>query len=231
MNINELRAELARQDQDRYVVLRDPDSGLIHSLQFLIPETAAYHGNEDLRCGPHNLTYRTSDKDRPILHLGQQGWYGNYPPTPDIETVAKLAAELENFDQDLPAVLTHHFDEFVDADLIQPIDDAGSPMLWGNPGSNVNPWPQATRKAPPDRVLLISNLENEAYSQVRKTVRTEIEARVHLLQADRPLLQGEENFTIGRRTVTRTEIQEKHRLAEADLKKAWETLAHAVKKG
>ena len=232
MNIREIKEQLALQDQDRYVVLRDPESGCIYSLQFLIEETAAWHGNEDLRCGPHNLTYRNSDKDRTILHFGQQGWYGKYPDTPDVETVAKLADALEKYsDPEKPAVLTHHFDDFVEVNLIKPLDDTSSPMLWGHRGSNVSAWPSETRQAPPDRVLLIGNTENEAYSQLRKAARTERDARTYLLQADRPSLQGQEDLTIGRRTVTRTEIRDKHRNAEADLKKAWETLAHAVKKG
>ena len=231
MNITEIKEQLVLQDQDRYVVLRDPESGCIYSLQFLIEETAAWHGNDDLRCGPHNLTYKNSDKDRTILHFGQQGWYGIYPDTPDVETVAKLADALEKYsDQEKPAVLTHHFDDFVEVNLIKPMDDTGSPLLWGHRGSNVSAWPRETRQAPPDRVLLIGNTENEAYSQLRKAARAERDARVLLLQADRPSLQGQEDLTIGRRTVTRTEIQDKHQKAEADLKQAWETLADTIRK-
>ena len=231
MNISELAQELAQHDQDRYVVLRNPESGFIYSLQFLIQETAVWHGNQDLRCGPHNLTYKPSDKDRTILHFGQQGWYGKYPPTPDVETVGKLARELDSFDQDLTLVLTHHFDDFVDVNLILPIDDTGSPMLWGNPGSNVSAWPRETRKAPPDRVLLIGNTENEAYSQLRKAARAERDARTYLLQADRPGLQGQEDLIIGSRTVTRTKIRKQHRKAEDNLKQAWAALADAIRKG
>lgn len=232
MNIREIKEQLALQDQDRYVVLRDPESGCIYSLQFLIEETAAWHGNQDLRCGPHNLTYRHSDKDRTILHFGQQGWYGKYPDTPDVETVAKLAEALGKYsDPETPAVLTHHFDDFVEVNLITPLDDTGSPMLWGHGGSNVNPWPSATRDKPPQQVLLIGNTENEAYSELRKAARAERDARVFLLQADRPSLQGQEDLTIGGQTVTRTEIQEKHRNAEADLKQAWQTLADTIRKG
>ena len=178
MNIGELRQELAGQDQGRYVVLRDPDTGRIYSLQFLIQETAVYHGNQDLRCGPHNLTYRPSDKDRSILHLGQQGWYADYPQTPNVETVAKLADELGNYpDQETPTVLTHHFDEFVDVDLLLPIDDTGRPMLWGHPGSSIRAWPREAREAPPDRVLLIGNTENEAYAQLKEAMRDDCEIK------------------------------------------------------
>ena len=48
--------QLVQHDPDRYTVLQDPASSLIHSLQFLIQETAVINGHQDLRCGPHNLT-------------------------------------------------------------------------------------------------------------------------------------------------------------------------------
>ena len=75
-----------------------------------------------------------------------------------------------------PAVLTHHFEDFVEVNLIKPIDDTSNPMLWGHRGSNVGAWPRETRQAPPDQVLLIGNTENEAYSQLRKAARTERDA-------------------------------------------------------
>ena len=231
MNIGELREELARQDQDRYVVLRDPDTGRIYSLQFLIQETAVYHGNQDLRCGPHNLTYRPSDKDRSILHLGQQGWYGDYPQTPNVETVAKLADELGNYpDQETPTVLTHHFDEFVDVDLLLPIDDTGRPMIWGHPGSSTRAWPREAREAPPDRVLLIGNTENEAYAQLKEAMRDDLDARVLLLQADRPSNTGKETFPIAERQVTKEELQQKQQTASEQLRQAWLKLGNAVTK-
>ena len=228
MNIADLRESLSQQDEDRYVVLRDPGSGLVHSLKFLIEETVTLNAGTDLRTGPHSLTYKISDSNTPILHFGQQGWYGDYPPTPDMETVAQLAVELEKRDQNMLAVVTHHFDEFVDVDVVLPLDDMAKPVLWGNPGSNVSPWPTANRQAPPSRVLLISNRENEAYSQLKRAITAELDAGILQLQASRPNLQGITDLPLGSRTVTRTELRESYMLSSDRLRKAWTKLTNIV---
>ena len=83
MNTGQLVQELLQHNPDRYTVLQDPASGLIHSLQFIIQETDVINGHQDLRCGPHNLTHRPR-QGSPILHSGQQSWSANprYTDTP-----------------------------------------------------------------------------------------------------------------------------------------------------
>ena len=186
MKIKELIKKLAAEDQDRYVVLRDPHSRLVHTLESLLEETVALHDHKDFRCGPHKLEHRDPKKNGRILHIGQQSWEGSYPPTPDVQTVGKLLAELRNRDPELTAVITHHFDELCDADVIKSLDNMGSPMLRGNPGSYTETWPKDCRKAPPDQVLLISNQENEAYSNLVRARNRELDTMVHEMESRPP---------------------------------------------
>ena len=228
MNIRELRKTLGQHDPDINVVLRHPDSGRIHVLLCLVDETAAINANRDLRCGPHNLTYRPSEKDAPILHLGQQSWYGDYPQTPDVDTAGKLSAELASRNQDTLAVITHHFDEFVDVDLVEIIENTTSPMLWGHPGSNLRAWPKRSDNKLPDRVLLISNSENEAYTRLRTAAQEELEAGLLLLNAERQGNQGRDPLPIGDREVTKDALQADRRRATRRTRAAWKTLSQAV---
>ena len=228
MNLRELGKTLEQHDPDLHVVLKDPDSGLIHVLLCILEDTAAINGNHDLRCGPHNLTYRPSGQDAPILHLGRQSWYGNYPATPEVDTAGKLASELAKRDPDLRAVITHHFDEFVDVDLVEIVENTSSPMLWGNPGSNLPAWPKHVDKLP-SRALLVSNSENEAYAQLRKAMRQELETGVLLVNAGRPGYQGKDPLPLGDRGVTREKLRQDHRRAIDRTHAAWENLRQAVK--
>ena len=186
MKIREIAERLSQEDPQRYVVLRDAHSGLVHSLQFLIEETAAIDGYQDFRCGPHNMDHHDPDKNARVLHFGQQGWYGDYPVTPDVETVQNLLTELRSRDPEMLTVLTHHFGDMSDVDLIVLMEEMGKPVLWGNPGSNVKAWPYDCPNGPPDRLLLIANQENEAYSHLRRMMERELKSRVLELQSRRP---------------------------------------------
>ena len=230
MNIGKIRDQLALYDQGLHVVLRDSHSGLIHVLLCLVEETVALNACQDLRCGPHNLTYAPSEKDTPILHFGQQSWHGRYPDTPDVETVGKLTAELARRDQDKPAMITHHFDEFIDVDLIEILDNTNSPLLWGNPGSSLRTWPTGTNNKLPTQVLLIGNSENEAYSQLRKAMKQELDAGVFLLHTQRQGYQGKDLLPRAGGDVSRTSLQEDHRRAVEETSAAWKRLEGAVTK-
>ena len=230
MNIREIRNQLAQYDQNLHVVLRDSPSGLIHVLLCLVEDTVALNAYQDLRCGPHNLTYRPFEKESPILHFGQQSWHGNYPDTPDVETVGKLTAELARRDQDKPAVITHHFDEFIDVDIIEILGNTNSPMLWGNPGSGLRSWPTGINNKLPTRVLLIGNSENEAYSHLRRPMNRELDAGVFLLHTHRQGYQGKDPLPRAGGDVSRTSLQEDHRRAVEETSAAWKRLEGAVRK-
>ena len=223
MNVTQLIQELAQHNPSTHTVLRDPESGLIHSLKRLLEEQANYGGYKDHRCGPHSLPFRPSSNDRPILHLGQQSWYGNYPPSPDTETVGALLQDLQHRDPDRLIVITHHFDEFIDVDLLMSLDNVGTPMMWGNPGSNLNPWPTDCRTSPPDRVLLISNTENEAYSALRRATDRYTTARVITAMADRPALRKLDMLPMSSRAVPRTRLMQQLHTTQHELQKAWDT--------
>ncbi len=207
MKIKEIVERLAHQDQDRYVVLRDAHSGLVHSLQFLIEETAAIDGHQDFRCGPHNMDHDDPDKNTRVLHFGQQGWYGDYPVTPNVETVQNLLTELRSRNPEMPAVLTHHFDDMSDVDLIVPMEDMAKPVLWGNPGSNVRASPYDCPKGPPDRLLLIANHESEAYSHLRRTMDRELKSRVLELQSRRPEYRDLDQLPVRSSSCSRKALQ------------------------
>ena len=230
MNIREIRDRLGQYDQDLHVVLRNSPSGLIHVLACLVEETVALNANRDLRCGPHNLTYGPSEKDTPILHFGQQSWYGRYPDTPDVETVGKLTAELVRRDQNKPAVITHHFDEFIDVDIIEILENTSSPLLWGNPGSGLQSWPTGINNKLPTQVLLIGNSENEAYSHLRRAMNRELDAGVFLLHTQRQGYQGKDLLPRAGGDVSRTSLQEDHRRAVEETSAAWKRLEGAVTK-
>lgn len=222
MTTAELLHHLSHHEQERYIVLRDPDSGLIHALKFLIEESAFLNGNQDFRCGPHNLAFKTEGSS-PILHFGQQTWPSGhrYPDTPDVQTVAKLATHLQERDPDPPAVIGHYFDEFIDIDTLIPIDGAARPTLWGNPGSGVRPWPEECRKHPPDRVLLLTNSVNESYSRLRKAHTQEVYARALLMESREPVFKDLNQLPIDPRTTMSSEdLRAKHTDALQELRDA-----------
>ena len=230
MKTADLARQLLQHDQDLYVVLRDADSSLIHSLQFLIEETAVINGHQDYRCGPHNLTY-PPHKGSGILLFGQQTWPSahQYPDTPDVQTVGKLAAHLAGRNPDLLAVVTHYFDDFVDIDVLQTIDDAGLPVLWGNPGSNVRAWPPDCQQHLPEQVLLLSNSLNEAYCQLRRTHRAELEARTLMLESKKPHYQGAREVPRGdRNVISVAQLEDNHARAALELTEAQDHFARAI---
>ena len=220
MNAGELSLRLREEEPNTVVIVRDPDSGLIHVAHDLIDEKAILNGHRDYRCGPHNLPYQSGEKTSGIIHLGQQTWHGKYPRPPYLETAGELLQELETRDPGRMVVITHFFDEFTEVDVVTMLENSGFPKLWGNPGSSLGALPGRDGNSMPKRALLIASSQNEAYSRLRRARDRELEARVDVLMSERPAYRGSNDVPIAGHRMEKETLRAKRRQADKELLEA-----------